>query len=177
MPRALTPEERKAKALKRQASGEKTGRTRAYTIRYGVVGTEALSEWAIVWTNPGYSRPPAPRPNGGQHGAKRISPPLDFSYKKEFYYGLLDSVSRSGVRNPVFAVAYEDGTYVRYGCSRTWAARRAGKDLPVIIADYAGVWDGLEELKDEQAIRAKYVDQPAVVELKQDSMRIDGCPQ
>ena len=197
MPRALTPAEHAERAMKRRAarkeaekpqakgdSGEKKDFSgekkpvagRDYKIRYGKIHPERLSQWAIVWQHPGYSRPPAPQPNNGEHGAKQITPPLDFRTKRAFYNNLIRSVGAEGVRNPIFCLAYPDGTFVRYGCSRVWAARQQGLTLPAVIADYTGVWNHLEELHNEQEIRSKYVDQPSIVELHEDWMRIDGCP-
>lgn len=192
MPKALTPEEVAERAMKRRASrqakGEpqakgdtkekKTATGRDYTIRYGKVDAHQLSDWCIVWQHPGYSRPPAPQPNEGEHGAKSVKPPHPFYLKKKaFYTKLEESVKAQGVKNPIFALSYPDGTFCRYGTSRLWVAKKHHLSLPVIIADYCGNWDQLEELADEEAIRAKYTDQPALLELHKEWMRIDGCPQ
>ena len=198
MPKALTPEQVAERAMARrearqnkgksstvgrnpQVKGdsvrEKTATGRDYTIRYGVLPVDEFQDYAIVWRHPGYSRPPAPTPNEGEHGSKNLRPPGGFPHLREFYARLKESAAREGIRNPVFALNYPDGLFVRYGCSRVWTAKQLRIEVPVIIADYHGSYEHLEELHTEEDIRRKYVDQPRLIELEQDYMRIDGCPQ
>ena len=171
-----SPEEIAAVAMKKRKTKVPYPSRRSYTIRFGILKPQDFSDWALVWRHPGYSRPPAPTPNNGEHGAK----PLRREHKQyqnmtAFYDSLKESVAREGIRNPVFALCYEDGLYVRYGCSRVMTAKQLGVEIPVVIADYTDNWEHLMELKSENHIRSKYKDQPALIEIHKDWMRIDGC--
>lgn len=144
-----------------------------YQIRYGLLDSAAISDDVIV-KNPQYGKPI------GQWGSRPVKPPPDkvnrLNSENGFYARLEASILKEGFRNPIFCNAYDFGTFCRYGTSRLWIAKKHKLEVPVIIADYAGIWDGLERLYTESDILNKFMDAPEILELNDDEMRFDRCP-
>ena len=149
-------------------------RIRAYKIRYGVVDAESLSDRVIV-KNPNYGYQVVKG-----WGSRPVQPTVPDYRRLEqesgFYTNLEKSILEEGVRNPIFCNAYKEGTFCRYGTSRLWIAQKHNLKLPMVVADYAGTWDDLEELKSKAGILKKYKDKPEIVEIGKEEMRIDQCP-
>lgn len=112
-------------------------------------------------------------------GTRNVKPPSSWldklNAKNGFYTKLEESILAEGFRNPIFCIS-NGVTQCRYGTSRLWMAKRHGLKIPVIIADYDGRWDDLEELLTKEEILLKFTDKPALLELGQAEMRIDQCP-
>lgn len=102
-------------------------------------------------------------------GTRPVKPPVAWvsklEHRNEFYTKLEESILKEGFRNPIFCNSLAEGTFSRVGTSRLWIAKKHRLDVPCIIADYVGRWANLEELKTEQDIRAKFKDQPHIVDL------------
>ena len=131
-------------------------------IRYGILDPKELSDWVLV-TNKHYG-------NGiGGFGSRPVKPPLDWIRKLEsrnqFYTRLEESILKEGIRNPIFCNSIAEGTFSRVGTSRLWIAKKHKIPVPCIIADYVDRWTELEELNGEDEIRAKFQDQPHIVDL------------
>lgn len=144
--------------------------SRKYKIRYGFIPAHAISQRVLV-INPGYGDPVGP------YGSRPVRPcPSYVMQKRVFYRELEESILDSGIRNPLFCQAFMKNTYCRYGTSRLWIAQKHRlESVPVIIADYDGTWEQLEELHTEEDIKAKY-DQEVFVKLEDEVMRIDAVP-
>lgn len=134
------------------------------TMRYGVLPPGSISDLVLV-TNPHYGKT---RIAG--FGTRPVKPPLDWvrklEHRNEFYTKLEESILKEGFRNPIFCNSIEEGTFSRVGTSRLWIAKKHNLNIPCIIADYVDRWTELELLPDEAAIRAKFLDQPHVVDLE-----------
>lgn len=86
-------------------------------------------------------------------------------------------MAREGIRNPIFVLALDEGTFLRYGGSRLWAAYEVGLEtIPVIVADWVGRYPDLETLTTEDQIRAKFLDEPATIDLDPANLQILHCP-
>lgn len=99
------------------------------------------------------------------------------------YERLLESVARSGFRNPIMVSAgrlerrnvkelppslrtKEDLIVSEYlGGSRLWAAAKLGIDVPCIVNDYTGVLPEAEILPDAVAVLARFTDAPRRIEM------------
>jgi len=131
-------------------------------IRYGVLKPSQISDWVLV-TNTSYGNPIA------GFGSRPVEPPKDWQRKLEsknqFYTRLKESILNEGIRNPIFCNAIAEGTFSRVGTSRLWIAKKNKIDIPCIIADYVGAWTHLELLETEEDIRAKFQDQPHLIDL------------
>lgn len=147
---------------------------RTYRIFYGELMPSQLSSRVLVLNHPGYGNPIGP------HGSRELTPKQPHANQLEqetgFYSRLKASMEKDGCINPIHALSIEEGTFCRYGTSRLWTAK--GLDIPVkvIITDWVDRWTELEELFTEEDIRAKFVNQPEILELGTDMMRIDKCP-
>ena len=145
----------------------------AYRIRFGILPSSVFSGDVLV-SNPQYGR------KIGEFGSRPVKPPQDkivrLNDENGFYRKLEESILREGFRNPIFCNAKYGETFCRYGTSRLWVAQKNNLEIPAIIADYEDRWTDLEELFTEDDIRNKYTDQPGLVEIQLDSMRIDSCP-
>lgn len=128
----------------------------SFSVRFGIVPSGAISNLVI---------------NGS--GYRDCKPPKNYidklNQKNGFYRKLEESILKEGIRNPIFCNSLEEGTFARVGTSRLWIARKHKLDIPVIIVDYVGRWDHLEELKTEEDVRSKFKDQPDVVDLDCDT--------
>jgi len=131
-------------------------------IRFGLLPSGSISDRVLV-TNPGYGNRIA------GFGSRPVKPPVDWVRKlegrNEFYTKLEESILKEGFRNPIFCNAIAEGTFSRVGTSRLWFAKKHGLDIPCVIADYVNAWPELEELKGEAEIRAKFKDQPHLIDL------------
>ena len=149
------------------------GIQRTYKIQFGVVPSGAISNSVIV-LNPAYGE------RIGKYGSRPVKPDTahykSLQEKNEFYTKLEASILDEGFRNPIFCNSINEGTFCRYGTSRLWIAKKHKLDIPVIICDYINRWE-LEELKTEDEIRSKFKDQPQLLELNDEDMRFDQCPQ
>lgn len=132
-------------------------------IRFGILNPDQISDWVLV-TNPEYGD------RIGGFGSRPVQPPADWvrklERKNQFYTKLEESVLKDGFRNPIFCNAIEQGTFSRVGTSRLWMAKKHKLDVPCVIADYVGKWDHLELLETEEDIRAKFKDQPHLIDLE-----------
>ena len=142
----------------------------AYKIKFGLIKPTEISDKVIV-KNPNYGT------RIGEWGSREVTPNQDKQYLlKDFYQKLEESILREGFRNPIFCNSLEEGTFCRYGTSRLWIAKRHNLEIPAIIADYKDRWNTLEELFSEEEIRSKFNDQPKIIEITEQEMRIDACP-
>jgi hypothetical protein len=112
-----------------------------YIFRYGRVKPSELSN--RVWV-PG-------------RGFRQLHP-LTCIYRKleretQFYTKLEESILAEGVRNPIFANAFDGETYCSYGASRLWIAAKHDIELPIIIADYDGQWNNFKRLTTHKQIK------------------------
>jgi hypothetical protein len=132
-------------------------------IRFGVLNPSEISDVVLV-QNPAYGN------NIAGYGSRPVKPPVcwikKLEHRNQFYTKLEQSILEEGFRNPIFCNAIEEGTFSRVGTSRLWLAKKHKLDVPCIIADYVGAWDHLEELKNEEEIRAKFQDQPHLIDLE-----------
>lgn len=132
-------------------------------IRFGVLPASSVSDVVLVG-NPAYGNPI------GKWGSRPVKPEGSWFTKQEmksgFYTKLEESILKDGMRNPIFCNSIEEGFFSRVGTSRLWIAKKHNLDVPCIIADYTGRFDDLELLETEQDIRAKFKDQPLVVDLE-----------
>ena len=140
-------------------------------IRFGVLPSGSISDLVIV-KNPEYGKPV------GKWGSRPVKPEMSWYRKLEqenqFYTRLEQSILEDGFRNPIFCNSIPEGTFCRYGTSRLWFAKKHKLDIPCVIADYTQSWEDLEELKTEDDIRAKFLDQPEII--WEPEFRIDSCP-
>ena len=148
-----------------------------YKIRFGYVEATELSTFAIVY-NQNYSRYKTSfldrivclrpvKPGGGLYMKK--------NQEGNFYTKLENSILKEGIRNPIFVQAVNTGSFCRYGTSRLWIGQKHKLKIPAVIADYGNYWSDLEELFNVEQIREKYLDQPEIVTIDQQMMRIDKC--
>lgn len=132
-------------------------------IRFGVLNPSEISDSVLV-QNPAYGKPI------GGFGSRPVEPDASWRRKLEgkngFYTRLEKSILDEGIRNPIFCSSIVEGTFSRVGTSRLWIAKRHGIHVPCVIADYVDRWTDLEELKTEEEIRAKFQDQPHLVDLE-----------
>lgn len=141
-----------------------------YTIRYGIVSANLISDRVIV-KNPNYGEPI------GKWGSRPVTPSAhQMKREGQFYMKLEKSILKEGIRNPIFCNSFEEGTFCRYGVSRLWLAKKHKLDVPVIIADYVDRWEDLEILTDKDDILDRFKDRPSILEIGKDEMRFDGCP-
>jgi hypothetical protein len=137
-----------------------------------VVPSGAISSRVLV-ENPNYGDPI------GDYGSRLVKPDKVWYNKIEgkydYYSRLEESILKDGFKNPIFCQALDEGTFSRYGTSRLWIAQKNTLELPVIIADYTGAWDHLEELRSEEEILSKFQDLPRLLEITKEDMRFDGC--
>lgn len=114
----------------------------------------------------------------GDYGSRPVEPPKEWynhlEQRTQFYTKLTDSILKSGFRNPIFCKSIEQGTFVVYGASRLWVAKKQGLEIPTIIADFDGRWSDLGELETKEQIMDKFIDKPETIDLGED-MNIAGC--
>ncbi len=131
-------------------------------IRFGILPASTISDRVLVG-NPAYGRPI------GKWGSRPVTPERSWLNKLEnrngFYTKLEASILEEGFRNPIFCNAIEQGFFCRVGTSRLWIAKKHGLDIPCVIADYVSRFENLELLETEKEIRAKFKEQPDVVDL------------
>jgi len=117
--------------------------------------------------------------------------------KNGFYDKLLESVKDKGVVNPISLTAgrcpkiyskylwqemMDDPNKIlccdRKGGSRLWAAQQLDIDLPCIISDFCGMFEGSEyqELFSEAEIAAKYVDKPSMFAINDTGVNVGVIP-
>jgi hypothetical protein len=145
-----------------------------YKIRYGILEANQLSQSAVV-LNPAYGEP-----INALYGSKPVGPDIttykEQEQKNQFFTKLEKSIEREGIRNPIFCLSIEQGTFCRYGTTRLWVAQKRKLKIPCIIADYVERWTDLEELHTKDDILCKYIDKPELIQINQVDMRIDACP-
>jgi len=145
-----------------------------YKVRYGVLRPSELSN-SILVLNKDYGD------RIGEFGSKPITPYMPYKKmleaKNGFYSKLEKSILEEGIRNPIFCMSIEEGTFGCHpGTTRLWIAKKHKLDVPCIIADYVDRWIELDQLKSKQDILSKFLDKPEVIVLGHDEMRIDKCP-
>ena len=144
-----------------------------YSIRSGVVASGELSDRVLVY-NAEYGD------LIGKFGSRPVTPDLSWFRKLEkkngFFTKLEKSILDEGFRNPIYCTSITEGTFCIYGSSRLWIAQKNKLDIPVIISDYVGAWDSLEELKTIEDILKKFKDPPEILEFSKEEMFINGCP-
>ncbi len=137
-----------------------------------MVPSGAISDRILV-ANPNYGEPI------GKYGSRPVTPESSWFKKIEgdyqYYSRLEESVLREGFKNPIFCQSIDEGTFCRYGTCRLYTAKKNLLDIPIIVADYVGTWDDLEELKSEEEILSKFQDLPTTLEIGKKEMRFDGC--
>ena len=154
------------KAAKKKAKAEPA---RDYTIRYGTLEANQISDSVLV-KNPAYGTPI------GNWGSRPVAPSArQRKSEGQFYLDLETSMRKDGILNPVLCNCFEEGTFSRYGSSRLWLAKKNKIKVPCIIADYTGEWSHLEELKTEQDVLAKFKDAPATLQITKDEIWYEGC--
>lgn len=95
---------------------------------------------------------------------------------QRFWSRLESSIREEGLRNPPLLIAVEEGTFIRYGASRLWTAKKVGLQVvPAIIADWVGRYTDLELLDGKDAVLGKFRDMPETVDLSAD-IQILHCP-
>lgn len=145
-----------------------------YTIRYGILDPSQISDSVLVFGNPGYGT------RIGDHGSRPVGPDTttyrQLQQKNQFFTKLVESIKKEGIRNPIFCQSMKEGTFSRYGTTRLWVAKKYKLKVPCVIADYTDRWDELQKLSSKAQILSKYMDKPEILEINQDSMRIDACP-
>ena len=143
-----------------------------YTLRYGILSANQLSDTVLVRSNPSYGE------KIGEDGSRPVSPDISTSRKLEaetgFYTRLEGSILANGIRNPIFCESIEEGTFVVYGSCRLWFAKKHKLPIPCVIADYVDRWD-LEVLETREEILEKYLDLPGRIELSE-VVTIEACP-
>ena len=143
-----------------------------YTIRFGVLPHDSFSDRVIVY-NPQFGSVKI-----GPWGSRPVKPDANKVNRLfPFYENLEESIKKEGIRNPIFCNSIEQGTFCKYGTSRLWIAKKLGLEVPAIIADFDGRWSNLEQLYTIEDIQDKYVDQPTIIEVEENWMRIDQCRQ
>lgn len=151
---------------------ESPHRSMGFLVRYGILPASDFSRRVLVG-NPAYGI------GIGKYGSRPVKPEKHWYEKLEaengFYTKLERSILEEGFRNPIFGKSIKEGTFCVYGSSRLWIAQKHQLLVPAVIADYTGRWDHLEELKDEEEIRAKFKDQPEELTLD-DDLWICHCP-
>lgn len=147
---------------------------RIYKIRYGVIPSTDISDRVIV-INPSYGV------GIGPYGSRPVRPDGNWYRRMEdesgFYTKLEASILEEGFRNPIFCLSIPEGTFCKYGTSRLWIGQKHKLDIPVIIADYVNRWEDLAEIRTEKTLRSKFMDQPGILEITDETLRIDACPQ
>jgi len=162
---------------------------RRCTVRYAVLSPDKI----FNLTSPRYLPEISLRWSGKYHWHHYRYEPLrdiiEAHYVKRFnevsghYERLLESVARSGFRNPIMVSAghlerrnprelppairnKEDLIVSEYlGGSRLWAAGKLGVDVPCIVNDYADVLQDAPVLADAEAVLAKFTDAPRRIEM------------
>lgn len=135
-----------------------------YTLRYGKMDPCAIG-WKYL--------PKGSGPTLAGYSIKEAGPSqyqLTFLEQTQKFWSRLEgSLRAEGMRNPPLLIAVEEGTFIRYGASRIWVAKRIGlTEIPVIIADWVGRYNGFEELRTAQDVAERYKDHPATIELGED---------
>ena len=95
--------------------------------------------------------------------------------KNDFFTKLEKSILVEGFRNPILVYAKRDKYHCAYGGSRLMVAHKHNLSVPCIVVDYVKAFMNSELLKDEDAIRSKYLDQPETIRILPDKVIILGC--
>lgn len=145
-------------------------------LRYGEVPLSAVS-WRYLPTGTGKSLSGyVERKFNAGPGAKTWT----FTYLEkgqQFFTRLKASVAEHGFRNPVFLLALTEGNFLRYGGSRLWAAHELKLEtIPAIVADWVDRFADYELLETEEAVRAKFTDQPETINLDPADVQLLHCP-
>ena len=129
--------------------------TVAYTVRYVTVPADRIQSRLV--RNPAYCTSHV-QLNGWCYV------PLREVRKHELQETLEKDIKEHGFRNPAIAINLPEGLFLVFGGSRLRAGQVLGLDIPLLISDHTGEFDGEPEVTPENSYTF-YTDQPCFEEF------------